>query len=158
MLAPFSKLIDWCAIQVTSRQVPEINNRNLRLEQALQFLKAPDFIPQESEPSQIEFNGPLHFRFPAPRPSEFSENNIGYGRFYRCGDPWRERPTIILLHGWDSVLSHKFRFPWIARRCNQTGFNALTLELPTIFSAVPGNLERWVVMTACDLQSEQPKR
>jgi pimeloyl-ACP methyl ester carboxylesterase len=137
MLAPFAKLIDWCAIQATSRRIAGIDNRNLRLDEAVQFLKGPDFIPEEIKPAQVEFDDSLHFRFPTPRPTEFSENNIAYGRLYRCADHWQERPAIVLLHGWNSVLSHRFRFPWIAGRCNQAEFNAVTLELPYHFQRRP---------------------
>src|SRR5436190_9973466 len=137
MIAPLAKLMDWCAIQATSRRIPQIDNRNLRLGEAFQFLKGPDFIPQESKPTLVQFDGPLHFRFPTPRPSEFVENNTVYGRLYRCAGQWPERPAIVLLHGWNSTLSHRFRFPWMAHRCNQAGFNALTLELPYHFQRRP---------------------
>ncbi len=136
MHAPLAKLIDWCAIQVTSRRVPKTNNQSLRLGEAVQFLKGPDFIPAESKPAQIAFNhdnSGLHFRFPTPRPSEFVENNVVYGRHYRCANNWQKRPTLVLLHGWNSVLSHRLRFPWIARRSNRAGFNDATLELPYHF-------------------------
>jgi pimeloyl-ACP methyl ester carboxylesterase len=132
-----AKFIDWCAIQATSRRIPQIDNRSLRLAEAFQFLKGPDFIPQESKPAQVEFDGPLHFRFPTPHPSEFVENNTVYGRLYRCADQWQERPAIVLLHGWNSTLSHRFRFPWIAHRSNQAGFNVVTLELPYHFQRRP---------------------
>jgi hypothetical protein len=137
MFAVLAKLIDWCAIQATSRTIPQRGNQDLRLEEAFQFLRGPDFIPLESKPAQVEFDAPLHFRFPTPRPSEFAENNTVHGRLYRCADQWQKRPAIVLLHGWNSALSHRLRFPWIARRSNQAGFNALTLELPYHFQRRP---------------------
>jgi pimeloyl-ACP methyl ester carboxylesterase len=133
VLAPLAKFIDWSVIQVTSMKRPPLNRQNPRLEEALQFLKEPNFIPAESQPAQVEFNPNhlgLHFSFPTPRPSDFARNNIVYGRLYRCRERWQKRPVILLLHGWRSVLSHRFRFPWIARRCNEAGFNAATLEAP----------------------------
>jgi hypothetical protein len=33
-----------------------VNERDLKLEQAVQFLNGPDFIPAESQPAQVEFN------------------------------------------------------------------------------------------------------
>jgi hypothetical protein len=42
-----------------------------------------------------------------------------------------------LLHGWKSGLSHRFRFPWIARWVTRAGFNAATLELPYNFQRPP---------------------
>jgi hypothetical protein len=35
-----------------------------RLEEALELLNGPDFIPAASDPAQIEFDGPRHFKFP----------------------------------------------------------------------------------------------
>ena len=70
-----------------------------KLEEALEFLNGPDFIPAASDPARIEFDGPRHFTFPTPRPCEFAENNIVYGRLYRCAERWQERPAIILLDG-----------------------------------------------------------
>jgi dienelactone hydrolase len=137
MLAPLAKLMDWSAIQIQSLWTPPANGRNPRLEEALHFLRGPDFIPGESHPAPVEFDGPLHFRFPSPRPGDYTENNTVYGRLYRCGEHWQEQPVIVLLHGWNSVLSHRLRFPLIARRCNQAGFNAATLVAPYHFQRRP---------------------
>lgn len=137
MIAPLAKLMDWLAIQAQSVRTPPANGRTPRLEEALHFLRGPDFIPAESHPARVEFDGPLNFRFPSPRPSDYTENNTVYGRLYRCDEHWQERPTIVLLHGWNSVISHRFRFPLIARRCNQAGFNAATLVAPYNFQRRP---------------------
>jgi hypothetical protein len=83
MIAPLAKLIDWSAIQVPAMWMPCIDGRNPRLEEALKCLKGPDFIPAESQPARVEFNGPLHFRLPTPRPGDFAENNVVHGRLYR---------------------------------------------------------------------------
>jgi hypothetical protein len=133
MIAPLAKLMDWSALQLKSMHRPPFIGQALGLEKAIELVDGPDFIPAESHPAQIEFDGPLQFRFPSPRPGAVPENNIVYGRLYRCLENWRERPVIILLHGWNSTLSHRFRFPWIAKRCIGAGFNAATLELPFHF-------------------------
>jgi len=140
MIAPLAKLIDWSAIQVISRRLPPNDGGGLRLEEAIRFLKGPDFLPAESCPAQVRFhphNSGLHFQFPTPRPSDCAENNTVYGRLYRCAGHWQERPAIVLLHGWNSFLSHRFRFPWIAHRCNRAGFNVATLVLPDQFERRP---------------------
>lgn len=131
MIASLAKLLDWLAIQVVALTEPaNAFSRNPRLEEALQFLKGPDFIAMHAQPAQVEFNGPLDFRFPTPRPSEFTENNVVHGRFYRCGERWQERPVVILLHGSGDSLNYHFLLPKIARRCNQAGLNATTLMAP----------------------------
>ena len=113
------------------------NEHNPRLEEAVQFLKSPDFVPTDSQPAQVEFNGPLYFRFPTPQPCEFPENNVVHGRLYRCGEQWQERPVIILLPGCNDSASYNLRFPLIARRCNRAGFNVATLVVPYHFQRCP---------------------
>jgi pimeloyl-ACP methyl ester carboxylesterase len=136
MIAPLAKLIDWSAIQALTLREPPADGRNPRLEEALEFLKGPDFIPAESQSRfiGIEFNpdeSGLHFRFPTPCPCDFEENNVVYGRLYRCAERWQERPVIVLLHGGgNNFISHRVLFPLIARQCNRAGFNAATLEAP----------------------------
>jgi pimeloyl-ACP methyl ester carboxylesterase len=136
MIAPLAKFIDWSAIQVLTLRRRPFDGRNPRLEEALEFLKGPDFIPAESQSRfiGIEFNpdeSGLHFRFPTPRPGAFTENNIVHGRLYRCAERWQEQPVIILLHGGgNNFISHRFLFPLIARQCNRAEFNAATLEAP----------------------------
>jgi pimeloyl-ACP methyl ester carboxylesterase len=140
MIAPLAKLIDWSAIQALAMLTPHDYGRNPRLEEALEFLKGPDFIPAESQPALLEFNpdeSGLHFHFPTPRPGEFAENNIVYGRLYRYGENWRERPVLVLLHGRGDFFNHWHRFPSIARRCNRAGFNAATLVAPCYFQRCP---------------------
>ncbi len=131
MIAPLAKFIDWAALQmayavVGLRYAPR---PKWKLAEALEFLNGPDFIPAASDPAQIEFDGPRHFRFSTPRPSEYGENNIVYGRLYRCAERWQERPVIILLDGNPAVGYHT-GFPLIARRFNRAGFNAALLVGP----------------------------
>ena len=67
--------------------LPRTHGQNPQLEEALTLLKEPGFFPVESQPARVEFNAGdsgLHFRFPTPRPCGFAENNIVYGRLYRC--------------------------------------------------------------------------
>src|SRR5688572_4096143 len=81
---------------------PRDKGKNPRLEEAVQFLNGPDFIPAESRPARLEFKpgeSGLHFQFPTPRPCEFAENNVVDVRLYRCARRWQERPVIVLLHG-----------------------------------------------------------
>jgi hypothetical protein len=146
MIASLAKLIDWLSIQRDFRRMPPIDGRSLRLEEALQFLKGADFIPAESQPAKVEFNpdkSGLHFRFSTPRPSGFVENNVVYGRFYRCAGRWQERPAIILLHGGNMMrggndaIGYRFRQPLTAHCCNRAGFNVATVELPYHFQRSP---------------------
>jgi pimeloyl-ACP methyl ester carboxylesterase len=130
MIALLAKFIDWSALQlaytVVARSVPK---PKWKLEEALEFLNGSDFIPAASDPAQIEFNGPQHFKFSTPRPGKVEEDKIVYGRLYRCAERWQERPVIVLLDGSPSVGYHS-AFPLLARRLNRTGFNVATLVAP----------------------------
>jgi len=141
VIAPLAKLMDWSAIQIVATMNTE--DSNPRLEEAIQFMNGPDFLPAESQPAQVEFNGPLHFHFPTPRPCDCPENNVVHGRFYRCPGRWQERPVIILMHGWGDFYSYKLRFRLLARRCNRAGFNAIALAAPGHFQRRPPRRGAW---------------
>ena len=131
MIAPLAKFIDWSALQmayavVGLRHAPR---PKWKLEEALEFLNGPDFIPAASDPARIEFDGPRHFKFPTPRPGKVEENNIVHGRLYRCAERWQERPVIILLDG-NPAIGYHTGFPLIARRFNWAGFNVALLVAP----------------------------
>ena len=139
MIAPLAKFMDWSSIQLMTLMMPAVKS-DWRLEEALRFLKGPDFVPTDSQPALVEFEGPLHFRFPTPQPCEFPENNVVHGRLYRCGEQWRERPVIVLLPGYNDSASYDLRFPLIARCCNRVGLNVATLVLPYHFQRCPPQL------------------
>jgi hypothetical protein len=143
LIAPFAKLLDWTAMQLAAARMPQADGRSPRLEEARQFLRGPDFMPAQSEPAKVEFRGASEFQFPTPRPGPFAENNVAYGRLYRGAKHWRERSTVILLHGWNDVINHHLRFPLTARHCNRAGFNAVTLVLPYHFQRRPRQLAAW---------------
>ena len=131
MVAPLVRFVDWSALQLLALTIPPADAQAPRLNEALQFLNGPDFIPEESQPAELEFNSRTHFRFPTPRRSDVAKNNSAYGRLYRTGEHWRERPVILLLPGGRlDFFYHRCRFPSAARRCNRAGFNAATLVLP----------------------------
>jgi hypothetical protein len=120
MIAPLKKWMDWSAFQLSTLMMPA-DRCDWRLEEALRFLEGPDFVFNDSDPAQAEFNDSLHFRFPTPLPCEFAENNVVHGRLYRCPERWQERPVIVLLPGYNDSATYKLRFPLIARRCNRAG-------------------------------------
>lgn len=136
MIVPLANLMDWLAVQAMTL-MGRAYAENPRLEEAIQFLKGPDFIPAESQPAQIQFNGSINFHFPTPRPCDFAVNNVVEGRLCRCADRWQERPVIILLPGYNDSLSYQLRFPMLARRCNRAGFNVATLVPPYHFQRRP---------------------
>jgi hypothetical protein len=55
MIAPLAKLIEWASVQATFRRMPHPEGR-LQLDEAIQFLNGPDFMPVESQPAQLVFD------------------------------------------------------------------------------------------------------
>jgi dienelactone hydrolase len=144
MIAPLAKFIDWSALQMAYvvaglRYAPR---PKWKLEEALEFLNGPDFIPAASDPARIEFDGPRHFKFPTPRPCKVEENNIVHGRLYRCAERWQERPVIILLDG-NPPLGYNTAFPLLALRFNWAGFNAAALVAPYHLQRRPRQPIEW---------------
>jgi len=113
-----------------------------KLEEALEFLNGPDFIPAASDPARIEFDGLRQFKFPTPRPGKVEEINIVYGRLYRCAERWQERPVIILLDGGPAV-GYNSVFPLLARRFNRAGFNVAPLVAPYELKRRPRRPIEW---------------
>jgi len=61
-----AKLIDWSSSSDGIRRAPlrRAPRPKWKLEEALEFLNGPDFIPAASDPARIEFDGPRHSPFP----------------------------------------------------------------------------------------------
>jgi len=60
MIAPLAKLMDWWAIQYVAMMLPANACSNPKLEEAIQCLKGPDFVPTASHPAQVEFKRAPH--------------------------------------------------------------------------------------------------
>ena len=143
MIAPLAKFMDWSVLQVAyAIWLRAATESRWKLEEALEFLNGPDFIPAASDPARIEFDAPRHFKFLTPRPGKVEENNIVYGRLYRCEESWQERPVIILLDG-SPALGYHSAFPWLARRFNRAGFNVATLVAPYHLQRRPRRPFEW---------------
>lgn len=131
MIAPLAKFIDWSALQMAYAVfgLKHAPRPKWKLEEALELLNGPDFLPAARDPAHLEFDGPRDFKFPTPHPGEAPENNIVYGRLYRCAERWQDRPVIILLDGYPSVGYHS-AFPLLARRFNRAGLSMAPLVAP----------------------------
>jgi len=143
MIAPLAKFIDWSALQMLyAMGLRPLPKSKWKLEEAIEFLNGPEFISIASDPAQPKFYGRRHFKFPTPRPCEVEENNIVYGRLYRCAERWQERPVIILLDGNPAIGYHSV-FPLLARRVNPAGFNVATLVASYHLQRRPGRPFEW---------------
>jgi hypothetical protein len=61
MIAPLAKFIDWSVLQMAYAiaGLKHAPKPKWKLEEALEFLNGPDFIPAASDPARIEFDGPV---------------------------------------------------------------------------------------------------
>src|SRR5437870_11574032 len=85
-----------------------------KLEEALEFLNGPDFIPAAADPTRIEFDGLGDSKFPTPRPGEVAETKMVNGRLYRWADRCKEGRVFFRLNG-NPATGYQSGFPWIAR-------------------------------------------
>jgi dienelactone hydrolase len=143
MNASLCRLWDQTAIFFAAARAPRLEGRKPNLTEARAFLESRNFISPEVQPARVKFEGKQRFSFPTPRPTPYLENNIVHGRFFRCERKWQDRPTVILLHGWNDVIDHRWRFPAIATEINYQGINAATLETPYHFQRRPRQLGSW---------------
>src|SRR5260221_6492123 len=105
MIARLAKFIDRSVLQIGYAMLPQSmwreapNERDLKLEQAVQFLNGADFIPAESQSAQLDFGPDAaggRFRFDTPRPCEIAEDNVGHGRLYRCRESLPGTLAVVL--------------------------------------------------------------
>ena len=143
MMAALARLVDRWAINMAAARMPAPDGREAHLAEAQAMIASAEFIPPRVEAAKVQFAGAEGFHFETPWPGPFAENNTVHGRFYRCGQQWQQRPTVILLHGWNDVTDHYFLFPLLARRLNARGFNAATIEAPFHFQRRPRRLGAW---------------
>jgi dienelactone hydrolase len=139
----FCQWLDRIAINHAAAHMPQPDGRDLHLDKAEALLQCLDLSLAETKSAAVEFDGSINFHYPTPLPTPHPVNNIVPGRFYRCDDRWREKPVILLLHGWNDTLDHRFFFPRHARRLNQLGISASTLQLPWQFDRRPRELGAW---------------
>jgi len=97
---------------------------------AAELLHSPDFFQTPVVTPSLTFTGPRHFSFDSQIRTSSQIINRVHGRLYRAGAQWRNKPAVILLHGWNSELAYARQFPFLAWRLNRCGVNAAMFELP----------------------------
>src|SRR4051812_37363118 len=98
-------------------------------EAAAAFMQQEEFLTgQVAAASDLSFFNAREFRFSSAIKTPWLENNIVRGKFYRAGAKWRDRPSVVLLHGWNGELGYYLQFPALAWRLARAGVNAAMLE------------------------------
>lgn len=131
MHAAVTKPLDWFTIQLARLSVREADSPDGQARAAETLLHRDGFFGDlAGVPDDLKFFTRRAFRFTSPVASPWRHNNIVHGRFYPVAKHWADRPTVLLLHGWNAEMGYRALFPLLARRLNGVGVNAMMYELP----------------------------
>lgn len=98
---------------------------------AEELLRQPDLFDATVEPARdMTFKSAHDFQFTSPMDSPWHENRVVHGKLFRAGKAWKDKPSVVLLHGWNGELGYWRQFPYLAWRLNRHGINAAMFELP----------------------------
>ncbi len=100
-----------------------------QLERARELLARPDFLTPSVPPARLDFQSKTRFTFPSPVRAPWDSPTVP-GRFRRAGRDWRDRPAVLMLHGWNGEMGYYCSFPFLEMTLAARGVNALAFELP----------------------------
>jgi dienelactone hydrolase len=126
----FKQKLDRIAIRLAAQSLappcpdPYQGPEAMELVQTAGFLTPPEITPH------LSWGPDGAFQFLSTRPTGPSENNHVRGKFYLGSSNWRQRPFVVLVHGWNAEVHYKSILPLVARALNRRGFNAALLQLP----------------------------
>jgi dienelactone hydrolase len=126
-----TKPIDWCTIKLARLSVRSRTGKRGQAAEVEKLLAHRDFFGDfVTVPADFRVGAQRVFTFTSPVTSPWPRNNTVHGRLFAAGKDWRDRPTVLLLHGWNAELGYRTLFPYLARRLNKAGLNAVIIELP----------------------------
>jgi len=129
MLAVLAKLLDHSAIHFARFEMWRLTKGSLPV--PVGPIKKEDLFAEVAiKTPEVSFTTKTAFHFPSLMTTSCEENDTVHGRLYRCGEDWRQRPVVILMHGWNYELGYHFQFPYLARSLCKLGVNTAMLELP----------------------------
>lgn len=113
------------------RHLRGITDSNGRVQEAHSILSEDDYFGDDTPPvANMQFMDSSHFTCDSPHAGVSPSCRRIYGRFYAAGNRLSNRPTVILLHGWNGEMCYRLLFPYLARRFRNAGINTLMFELP----------------------------
>jgi dienelactone hydrolase len=125
-----AKPLDWAAIKLAALSVHRNAGGRGQAKEVEALLREPSFFGDfVTAPEDFQLKRRA-FRFTSPVVSPWKRNNTVHGRFFPVAGTFPEHPTVILLHGWNQELGYRTLFPYLARRLNAAGVNAVMMELP----------------------------
>jgi dienelactone hydrolase len=125
-----AKPIDWLAIKLAGLCVHRGAGGRGQAKEVEGLLHEPSFFCDfASAPKDFQLKRRT-FQFTSPVVSPWRRNNTVHGRWFPAGGTFPEHATVVLLHGWNQELGYRTLFPYLARRLNAAGVNAVMIELP----------------------------
>jgi pimeloyl-ACP methyl ester carboxylesterase len=129
LAAPIVRFIDRAVIRVARLR---LENRVGKEGDPVEALTAeePVFFYDGRPPEHIDFSGKHEFSCDSPVPGVAPESHRIHGEFHRCGHGWRNRPAMIMLHGWNGENCYRLLFPLLAGQFRRIGISMLLIQLP----------------------------
>lgn len=131
-----AKPLDRFAIRSACGSVLPSPDGQAHAEEAVSLLRRPDFFAPEVAPAQLKFTSKTAFEFPSAVRSDSPTNDLVRGRCEYARGEW-QRPSVILLHGWNASLQYQWQFPYWCQLLANAGVNAFRFELPHHMSRTP---------------------
>jgi dienelactone hydrolase len=123
--------LDWFSIQLARLSVAGGPAWQGDAAEAEKRLHAPDFFGDPVRaPRDLTFVTDRDFRFSSPIQSPWGRNNTVHGRLFRSAPDWQNKPTVVLVHGWNAETGYRVLYPYLAWRLVRAGVNTAMLELP----------------------------
>jgi pimeloyl-ACP methyl ester carboxylesterase len=113
------------AMRFRPRPVPDP-----RIAEAEKLMTDPDFFCNSTAPANLKFHGENAFSFQSAITTSADTNNTVFGHIFKAGSDWTGGTSVILLHGWNAEKAYDWMFPWVARKLNRIGINAVMIQLP----------------------------
>lgn len=130
MHGTIAKPLDWFAIKLAGLCVHRGAGGRGQAKEVEALLHEPSFFGDfVTAPEDFQLKRRT-FRFTSAVVSPWKRNNTVHGRFFPAVKTFAEHPTVVLLHGWNQELGYRTLFPYLARRLNAAGVNAVLFELP----------------------------
>jgi dienelactone hydrolase len=129
--AVLAKPLDWCSIQLARLSVRGGSRVEGQVARVEALLEDPHFLGGfVTSPEDFRFVSKRAFQFTSPVVSPWKRNNTVHGRLFTASKRWTDRPTMVLLHGWNADTGYRVLFPHLARRLVKRGVNTAMFELP----------------------------
>jgi dienelactone hydrolase len=129
--------LDRCAIRSACGSVLPSPDGQPHADEAAAFLKREDFFAPQVAPAALKFTGKNSFEFPSPVRSDSAANDLVRGHCEFAAGDWEQRPSVIMLHGWNASLQYQWQFPYWSQLLARAGVNAFRFELPHHMSRTP---------------------